>query len=227
LNNLYDSTLTGDEKNYLNIFNNWNFNNDADAKGATVFTVWWDSLTTELYGDEFSQTNLPLAWPESWAVLEDMQKDSAKLFADNINTSQKENLAADVTIAFKKAVSLLQQVDQKNMLAWGKFKGSAIRHLLRVPALSRMNIIAGGGDDIINAFEKYHGPSWRMVVELTDKINAYAIYPGGQEGNPGSKYYDQFINDYLAGKYYKLLFAPESEVQQQNNLKGKLTFSKQ
>ena len=53
-----------------------------------------------------------------------------------------------------------------------------------------MNVISGGGDDIINAFTKYHGPSWRMVVELTDKINAYAIYPGGQDGNPGSKYYD-------------------------------------
>jgi len=159
-------------------------------------------------------------------MLEDMQKDSANFFADNINTPQKEDIAMDVTNAFKKAVPFLQQLDQNNRLTWGIYKGSAIRHLLRIPALSKMNVISGGGEDIINAFTKYHGPSWRMVVELTDKINAYAIYPGGQDGNPGSKYYDQFINDYLAGKYYKLLFAPESELQQQNNLKGKITFSK-
>src|SRR5439155_10559244 len=155
-----------------------------------------------------------------------MQKDSAKLFADNINTPQQEDIATDVTTAFKKSVKLLQQVDQKNMLAWGKFKGSSIKHLLRVPALSRMNVNAGGGDDIINAFTKYHGPSWRMIVELTDKINAYAIYPGGQDGNPGSKYYDNFINDYLAGKCYKLLFVNKPEIQQQQNLKGKIAFSK-
>ena len=65
-----------------------------------------------------------------------------------------------------------------------------------------------------------------MTVELTDKINAYAIYPGGQKCNPGSKYYDQFINDYLAGKYYKLLFVNKTEIQQQKNLKGKISFSK-
>ena len=223
---LYDSTLTTDEKNYLNIFKNWDLNNDANSKGASVFSVWWDSLVTTLYGDEFSQSKLPLALPEDWAMLEDIRNDSSKLFADDINTPQKEDIAMDVTNAFKKAVPFLRQLDQKNRLAWGIYKGSAIRHLLRIPALSRMNVISGGGDDIINAFTKYHGPSWRMVVELTDKINAYAIYPGGQDGNPGSKYYDQFINDYLAGKYYKLLFAPESELQQQNNLKGKITFSK-
>ena len=65
-----------------------------------------------------------------------------------------------------------------------------------------------------------------MVVELTDKTNAYGIYPGGQEGNPGSKYYDSFINDWLVGKYYKLLFATKTEMEQQTNLKGKITFSK-
>ena len=58
-------------------------------KGHTVFSVWWDSLITTLYGDEFSQTKLPLALPEDWAMLEDMQKDSAKFFADNINTTAK------------------------------------------------------------------------------------------------------------------------------------------
>ena len=31
---LHDSTLTADEKNYLNIFKNWDLNNDSDAKGA-------------------------------------------------------------------------------------------------------------------------------------------------------------------------------------------------
>jgi penicillin amidase len=67
-------------------------------------------------------------------------------------------------------------------------------------------------------------PSWRMIVELTDGINAYAIYPGGQSGNPGSKYYDAFIDDYIAGRYYKLLFTDKSTLQKQTNLKGKLTF---
>ena len=65
-----------------------------------------------------------------------------------------------------------------------------------------------------------------MVTELTDEVNAYGIYPGGQSGNPGSKYYDTFINDWLVGKYYKLLFAGKDVVQNTSGLKGKITFSK-
>ena len=38
-----------------------------------------------------------------------------------------------------------------------------------------------------------------MVVELTSPMQAWVIYPGGQSGNPGSKYYDNFVNDYAAG----------------------------
>ena len=42
-----------------------------------------------------------------------------------------------------------------------------------------------------------------MIVELTNETDAYVVYPGGQSGNPGSKYYDQFIDTWAAGNYYK------------------------
>ena len=40
-----------------------------------------------------------------------------------------------------------------------------------------------------------------MVVELGDEMSAYGIYPGGQSGNPGSKYYDNFIPIWANGDY--------------------------
>jgi penicillin amidase len=45
-----------------------------------------------------------------------------------------------------------------------------------------------------------------MVVSLTEPIEAYGVYPGGQSGNPGSPYYDNFAMDWAKGNYYKLLF---------------------
>jgi len=81
------------------------------------------------------------------------------------------------------------------------------------------------GSLIFNAFEKTHGPSWRMIVELTDDINAYGVYPGGQSGNPGSKYYDDFIDTWAAGKYYRIHFYKKGEASQKNAL-GKIVFSK-
>jgi penicillin amidase len=72
-------------------------------------------------------------------------------------------------------------------------------------------LITGGGANIINATKQFHGPSWRMIVELTDKTEAWGIYPGGQSGNPGSKYYDNFINDWAVGKYNRLWMMTEAE----------------
>jgi len=43
-----------------------------------------------------------------------------------------------------------------------------------------------------------------MVVELADPPVGLGIYPGGQTGNPASKGYNAFINDWAIGNYYNL-----------------------
>jgi penicillin amidase len=45
-----------------------------------------------------------------------------------------------------------------------------------------------------------------MVVELGPKVRAWGNYPGGQSGHPGSKFYDDFVDDWAAGKPYELVF---------------------
>jgi penicillin amidase len=40
-----------------------------------------------------------------------------------------------------------------------------------------------------------------MVVELGSTIKAFGIYPGGQSGNPGSRFYDNFIPIWAKGDY--------------------------
>jgi penicillin amidase len=53
-----------------------------------------------------------------------------------------------------------------------------------------------------------------MVVALhpdAKKYEAYGVYPGGQDGNPGSKYYDNFLDQWAAGKLNKLLFLPTAD----------------
>jgi penicillin amidase len=83
--------------------------------------------------------------------------------------------------------------------------------LIEIAHFSRFNITVGGGFDVINAATDVTGPSLRMIVQLTDTIEAYGIYVGGQSGNPGSRYYESFIDDWAAGKYYKLWFMQPGE----------------
>jgi penicillin amidase len=96
-------------------------------------------------------------------------------------------------------------------MEWWKGKDTRVEHLLQIPAFSRYHVPVGGGYDVINATTEAAGPSWRMIVQLTDQAEAYGIYVGGQSGNPGSQYYDNFIDDWAAGRYYKLWMMKKDE----------------
>jgi penicillin amidase len=227
LNYLNESMLNADEKKYVDMFRSWNLRNDTREKAPTVFNVWWDSLAVCVYGDEMAQSKLPLAWPERSTLLDGMLRGPGYSFADDINTAdQVETLGDMVLRAYKKVVPVLKAAESDQRLEWGTFKDGSVTHLLKLPSLSRLHLNGGGGEGIINAFKKDHGPSWRMVVELTDQTNAYGVYPGGQDGNPGSKYYDSFIDAWNTGKYYKLQILGEGEMKKQKGLTGKMTFTK-
>jgi len=213
LNNIERSKLDDTEKKYLYILSAWNLKNDPQEKGPTVFTNWWDSLQQVIFTDELNQTDLPVIMPEKFVLLEALLKDTAFRFIDNIRTKEKENLPDMITIAFKKACMELQNAEKEGRLNWASYKNTSIYHLLRNGALpfARTGLQNGGGVNVINATTHDHGPSWRMVIQMTDEIEAYAVYPGGQEGNPGSRYYDNFIDQWTTGKYYRLWFMSEKE----------------
>jgi penicillin amidase len=226
LHNIDSTKLNRDEMQYLSIVASWNLMNDSSSVGATIFKLWMDSSIDKIYGDELHQSDLPVPKIEPSTLIRDILKDSAKLFADNINTPEHETVKDDITAAFKSIIPMLEKAKTDNVLAWGKFKDGGVNHLLKISAFSRLHLNVGGGANIINAFEKDHGPSWRMVVELTDDINAYGVYPGGQSGNPGSRYFDDFIDTWAAGKYYQIHLYTKDGLASQKGLLGKIVFSK-
>jgi penicillin amidase len=206
-----ESTLSVEEKKYLDILRGWNLRSDAAEKAPAIFQVWFETLEKEVWSDELEVAHKPIIIPEKATLVKCLSMADFK-FADNINTTPVETVQEVVTAAFKKAVPVVSLADGEGTLSWGKYKDAGIRHLLRLEPLSRFHLMTGGGENTINATKQFHGPSWRMIVELTDKTEAWGIYPGGQSGNPGSKYYDNFINDWAAGKYNKLWVMTAEEV---------------
>ena len=212
LRNIQESKLDDTGKGYLNQFKLWKLRNDPDEQGPVIFKYWWTHLQNEIYDDEFAKYSLPLLRPFESTLLEALLKDSAYSFIDDINTPEKETIQQVVTAAFLRAVPDLLAAGKQDKGTWGKFKDTWARHLLRLPALSRMHLNIGGGTHCINAAKQFHGPSWRMIVQLTNKTEAYGVYPGGQSGNPGSPYYDTFIDSWASGKYYPLWVMDMSEI---------------
>ena len=156
-----------------------------------------------------------------------MLRDSNFSVADDINTTNKvETLKDQVLVGIEKASLKLAALEKEHKLVWSAFKATRVLHLTKTDALSRLNLPIGGGVNIINATTENHGPSWRMVVHLTDEIEAYGLYPGGQSGNPGSPYYDSFVDYWAAGKYYRLLFLPKEKLKANEHTKWHIQFSK-
>ncbi len=225
IKNIKENELSGDEKRYLDLLKNWNVRNDAGSKGATVFELLWTQLQDTVFQDEYANAPNVIIHPFESSLLEGLLKDSAYKFLDNINTPQLETLADNLTASFKKVFLVLKKAEAEGKLDWDKYKGTHVDHLAKLAPFSRTHLPIGGGVHNINATKQTHGPSWRMVISLTAKTEAYGVYPGGQSGNPGSKYYDNSVDQWAAGKYYSLWMMTKDEAGDKR-VKAKMTFSK-
>jgi penicillin amidase len=198
--------LNGEEKRFYEMVVNWNLHNDTRSKAAAVFQQWFDEFETAVWKDEFTKKDSIIdAWPYDYTLVDAINKDSAFAFIDNIQTPEKETVNELFTASLKKVVPALVKLEQENKLEWAVYKNTTIYHLLRnaMMPFARTGLAIGGGRNIINATQHSHGPSWRMIVHLIDETEAWVVYPGGQSGNPGSKYYDQFVDTWAQGKYYR------------------------
>jgi len=227
LKNVRTDGLTPSEKNYLDQFSTWNLLATPNSIGQTVFQCFWDSLQSALYKDELSQTDPLATWPTEQTSLELLLKDSALSFADDVRTPAIETLPDIVTLAFKRACAVLDKKAAEQKLEWSKYMSPSVYHLLKdaLPAFARKGLNVGGYGNIVNAIKHSHGPSWRMIVHLTERTEAWGVYPGGQSGNPGSRFYDDYVSVWEKGAYHPLWLMRREE-KNDVRVKGVLQFKK-
>lgn len=202
------SSLSESEKAIYNEIKTWKFNNDINEVGPSIWRQWYGKLKDTLW-DEFDIKDTAMVSPFTYQTIYLLKNHGNHKFMDIIATKDKTETAKDLfLIAFKEAAKRLTEIKtEKGDYKWANYKATYAGHLLQaLPAFSRFNIPIGGDRNIVNATSENHGPSWRMIVEMTSPPTAIGIYPGGQSGNPGSQYYDDFIDDWAAGKYHNLNF---------------------
>ncbi len=209
-----EEELSAPAKKYLAIFRQWDLYADPASKGQTIYQCWWDSLQTAIWKDDLTRSTPMAPWPEGEVTMELLKRDSTALaFIDDINTPEKESLADQVTWSLNRAAVNLEAKEKEDRLEWTKFKNPTIYHLLKesLLAFARPGLPVGGNGDIVNAVTHSHGPSWRMITQMSVFTEAYGVYPGGQSGNPGSRYYDNFIDTWARGDYYMLWVMKRSD----------------
>jgi len=186
----------------------WNFESRAALVAPTIFRDFWRELNRLTWDDEKSDKLDRMTWPASQIMVDIVTNQPDAECFDDRTTAERETLADIAEQAFRAAVENLEKRLGPWGVAWrwGKVKGTELRHLARIPGFGREKLEADGVDHVINAIDTAWAPSWRMVVELGPEVKAWGNYPGGQSGHPGSRFYDDFVDDWAAGKPYELVF---------------------
>ncbi len=203
---------------FTELLKEWDYNYTADSKAATIFDSWFTEFHELLWDEVYGVRDVTaLPEPDVWVTIALLESNPTNKFFDIATTTKHETVLDIVAQSFVKTLKKLG----RDVPKWVDSKQARIPHLTRLPAFSQENIQIGGYKHSINAMQQSFGPSWRMVVELTEKPTAYGIYPGGQSGNPASAYYKNNIEKWASGKYDKLTI--ETKAQEIPNPKFSIT----
>lgn len=196
------SKLDKEEQQIIDVLGKWNFYNNPQEVAPVYYEIWWDELCKQLW-DEMSDEKVPMKQPSFYTTVKFLANDSASAFYDNKTTEPRETRADIITRSFQyvKTQNKTYRADDKSAKDWGAFKDTKIEHLARLDAFSSQHVYNGGNRGIINATNSTHGPSWRMIVDFGE-MKQYVVYPGGQSGNPGSRFYNNMVNTWAKGEFY-------------------------
>ena len=185
----------------------WNFEQLAKLSAPALYQSWWDNFRGLLW-DEFDSLQVEVVKPSDGRTVDLLRKEPRNRFVDIQLTPEQETIGDLLRASFSQTIVELRQwqEEKEQEYNWGNYKNSSIRHLTQQEALSETGLQVDGGRDIVNANSGRHGVSWRMIVEMGQPVKAFGIYPGGQSGNPGSPYYNNFIETWRNGQYNRLYF---------------------
>lgn len=216
LDYLDTTKFTKAEATAYRILKSWDYYNTIDSEGASYYESWWDNLMPLIW-DEMEREDVTLFKPTTYNTIKLIKEKPELPFFDIKATSEKETAGDVIRKAFKKGISAIEnwkkehasQTNHANSdtkIKWADYKDSYIGHLLRIEPLN-IHVRHGGNHDIVNAHSRTHGPSWRMVVSLEKSgVKSWVTYPGGQSGNPGSKYYSNMLTVWVKEEYFPMLF---------------------
>lgn len=201
------NALNGQQKSAYEKIKSWNFVFDSDSEGASYFEAWWTTLAPMIW-DELRREDISLSFPTTWNTIHLIKTKPDLRFFDIQGTPEIETAGDLIRNAFTTSVEEIENWKEENDKAvrWADYKDTYIEHLSRLAPFS-FHVEHGGHANAVNASSRRHGPSWRMVVSLEKNgPKAFATYPGGQSGNPGSFYYSNMLEHWTKGKYFSLMF---------------------
>ncbi|HEU5373944.1 MAG TPA: penicillin acylase family protein [Ktedonobacteraceae bacterium] len=231
LKTLQPTSLSSNEQQAEALLQSWNGNMDADSPAASIWWTFWTRYLADTFDPWWKAYHVPTSQDSDLAVnpgqspldedLETWTLSDPTNPAFTLPDGTKRNAGTVMLQAFKESIEELNKTlgNDPTKWAWGKLESRKISSLLGSPELSYGPQASGGDDWTINATEgsllsesdptqrpSHHGPSWRMIVDWGSR-QAESVYPGGQDENPASPWYENEIKAWVNGSYYPMIDA--------------------
>jgi penicillin amidase len=185
------------------LLNEWDRRYTRENRRAVLFEEMMRQLSLRLWDElRTDTTDNPIPTDMMTALL---LRDSASTWWDDRATSTSERRDALLRAVMSSALDSViarRGPPSDDRWRWDRVRFANIHHLLRISPFSRLEIPVQGGSATIwpSTGDGRHGPSWRMVVEMSTPRRAWATYPGGQSGNPLSTRYDDRLAAWREGR---------------------------
>jgi len=200
--------LSDTARHALSLLEEWNYNFEAGKAAPVLFDEWYRHFYRMTFDEMLAASEeMALLFPEKWRLIEIADSFPAHPIFDYAETPEREDAAAILKKSLDRVLADHGEVLEKGELQWSDYNDLKVNHLARISAFSTDRIFSGGYRDAPNAINGSKGPSWRMVVDLAEPMQAWGVFPGGQSGNPGSYFYDNNIDLWAKGDYHPLIRA--------------------
>lgn len=195
----------------------WNYDFRVSRVAPTLYHNFWEMFKQEIWADRFQATaGGTYMYPPRRVLLTLAQNQPDSKWFDDPRTAEKENLAARLRPIFSASLDSLRREFGPDLGQWqyGRYHQLHAAHLLQLPGFGVTPQPRDGEDFTLNVAggrKVTHGPSMRLVVEMSEPIRGYIVNFGGQSGHPGAPHYQDQIDEWLAGKYFPIQFALRPE----------------
>ncbi|MEO6446936.1 MAG: penicillin acylase family protein [Gemmatimonadaceae bacterium] len=193
----------------------WDRRYTVENTGAVLFEAAMQQLTRETWDELIPPGERSRVATPTTTVLLQLLSDSTNAWWDDRRTpgsleDRDVILARALAAAYGEVIRRAGDPSTDGW-QWGKVAPAQVHHLLGLSGFSELNVPVQGGRGTLNpsAQNGAYGSSWRMVVELGDRVRAMGTYPGGQSGNPASPRYLDRLKVWRQGDL-ELLIVPSA-----------------
>ncbi len=198
----------------------WDGRMDRSRAAPLIFVAWLREFTRSVLADKLGS-----AFEDYWGLHPDVVHlilTEHGEWCDDRETEAVENCNDRLSASLERALAQLGEAYGRDIdgWRWGKAHEAEFSSLLwsRVPLLGgllALQIPADGGQDTVNngstpirsaehPYADVHGPTLRMIVDLSDMGATRFMIAPGQSGNPLSRHYRDLMRPWRDGAYVTL-----------------------